>query len=306
MSTPLPTSIENVLHVEVLRGAEAPADAVPDLLVEVPHGADERRHYDHLRARLAGDLPQGLEIFFHINTDVAAWAYGRATAEAVLAASPRRSVLLLRCLIPRTFVDCNRPADFEGGDLTEGGLTAGVPAYVKDDRDRALLLDLHRQYVRAAEAAYAAVCGRGGAALVPHTYGPRTLGISQVGDDIVEQLRWACAPERVDTWPLRAEVDLLTRDGEGKLFAPPGMEEGLLAAFAQAGFAPRANDTYFLHPASLAHTWSSRYPGRITALELRRDLVVREWRPFEPMEADEEKVARVAAVLAPALEEVLG
>ena len=53
------------------------------------------------------------------------------------------------------------------------------------------------------------VCGSGGTALIPHTYGPRTLDITRIGDDIAEQLRQALAPERAESWPLRPEVDLL-------------------------------------------------------------------------------------------------
>lgn len=295
-------SIPDVAFVEVLRGAEAPADAAPDLLVEVPHGADRREHYDRLRGRLQGDLPADLHAFFHINTDVGAWAYGRATAEAVLAAQPDRSALLIRSLIPRTFIDCNRPADFAGdADLAQGGVTAGVPSYVRDERDLTLLQGLHRAYVGLVEQAFHQVCGAGGQALVPHTYGPRTLGIEGVDDRIVESLRWACDPERVETWPLRTEVDLLTRDGDGKLLAPAGVEEQLLERFAAAGFAPALNDTYFLHPATLGHGWSARYPGQVVCLEVRRDLLVPAWTPFEEMVADPARARRVAEILAPAL-----
>src|SRR5690606_11418369 len=116
-------------------------------------------------------LPDDLDAFFHINTDVGAWDYGRRTALAIVERSPSRAALLVRSLIPRTFIDCNRPADFTGGDLGAGGLTAGVPSYVRGDADRALLLEAHRQYVTVAEAAYALVCGGGGLALTPHTYG---------------------------------------------------------------------------------------------------------------------------------------
>ncbi|MCA9540794.1 MAG: hypothetical protein KC620_17965 [Myxococcales bacterium] len=297
----LPRSIEGVVHVELLRGAKA-ADAPPTLLVEVPHGADERAHYDALRTRLVGTLPDDLHVFFHLNTDVGAWAYGRAVAEAVVAAEPTRAALVLRCLIPRTFIDCNRPADFTGDtDLDKGGVTAGIPAYVRDPADRALLLDLHRRYVRVVEQAFAAVCGQGGLALLPHTYGPTTLGIARVDEDIVDLLRWAHEPERVDTWPMRAEIDLLTRDAEGKDWSPRGLEALLMQRFRAAGFDPRANDTYNLHPATLGHTWSVRYPKQVLCLEVRRDLLVPKWRPFEPMRADAARVARVVEVLAPAL-----
>lgn len=304
MPIPLPTSRAGVATVEVLRGAEATEGAPPDLLVEVPHGADRRDDYDALRAQLKGALPLDLHAFFHVNTDEGAWAYGRATAECVLAAAPQRSALLVRSLIPRTFADCNRPADYTG-DLAGGGLTAGLPAYVSDEEDRALLLGLHREYVRIAEAAYAAVCGEGGLALVPHTYSPRTVDIASVGDDIVDLLRQAYAPERVNGWPLRAEVDLLTRDGEGTLLCPEGLEEALLAAFAEAGFAAKRNDTYYLHPAALGHRWSVTYPGRVFSLEVRRDLVVEEWRPFEEGRPCPRRVQRVAEVLARALARVV-
>lgn len=305
MPVALPASVENVAHVELLCGPHANPDAAPDLLVEVPHGADQRSHYDRLRERLRGPLPTDLHVFFHVNTDVAAWDYGRATAEALVAAAPQRSVLLVRSLIPRTFVDCNRRADYSGGRLDAGALTPGIPSYVTDDVDRELLLELHERYVDVARQAFALVCGAGGLALVPHTYGPRSLGIEAIDERIVHNLRWACAPERHDTWPLRAEIDLLTRDGDGTELAPAGLEGELIAAFAQAGLEAKANDTYFLHPSTLGHAWSVAYPGQVLSLEVRRDLLVEAWLPFEQMRAVEQQCDRVAQVLAPALERQL-
>ncbi|PRQ02985.1 N-formylglutamate amidohydrolase [Enhygromyxa salina] len=305
MTASLPTCVADVVDVELIRGAAADPEAAPDLLVEVPHGADERRHYDALRGRLRGDLPDDLHLFFNLNTDVGAWAYGRATAQAVVAAAPTRSAVVLRSLVPRTFVDCNRPSDYEGGRLDEGALTPGIPSYVRDEGDRALLLELHRSYVDAARRAFAVVCEAGGLALVPHSYGPRSLGVEAIDDDIVTKLRWACAPERHDSWPLRAQLDLLTRDADGQLLAPPGVEARLLADFAAAGFTPTANETYNLHPSTLAHGWSTRYPGQVVCLEVRRDLVVEAWTPFEPMQVVASACERVAAVLAAALTDAL-
>jgi hypothetical protein len=298
MRVSLPASVEDVVDVELLRGPAADPEAAPDLLVEVPHGADERHHYDALRLRLRGDLPADLHLFFYLNTDVGAWAYGRATAQAVIAAAPERSVLLVRSLIPRTFVDCNRRADYGGGRLDEGALTPGIPSYVRDDHDRALLLELHGRYLEVARRAFAIVCEAGGLALIPHSYGPRSLGIDAIDDDIIAKLRWACEPERHDTWPLRPEVDLLTRDGEGRLFAPEGFEAKLLDDFAAAGFEAKANDTYNLHPSTLGHEWSTSYPGKVLCLEVRRDSLVETWSPFEAMRGVPEKCERVAKVLA--------
>ncbi len=298
-------SIPEIVDVEVLRGRDAGHDDVPAFLVEVPHGADERRHYDRLRSRLQGALPDELHAFFHINTDVGAWAYGRRVAERLVALQTTRSAVVVRSLIPRTFIDCNRPATKAGGDLAQGGLSAGIPSYVRDERDVVLLTDLHRQYVDVAGAAFAAVCGGGGLALVPHTYGPRSLGIKAVDDDSVKKLKWAGAPERESSWPLRADVDLLTRDGQKNELSPPGMEHTLLGAFVAAGFSTKANDTYYVHESSLAYTWSTTYPGQLICLEVRRDVLVPQWRPFEETFAAAEKTERVADVLVPVLDQAL-
>ncbi len=298
-------SVADVVDVEVIRGAEA-ADVAPTLLVEVPHGADLRVHYERLRARMQGELPDELHAFFHINTDVGAWAYGRAVAERVVAAHPNRAALVLRSLIPRTFIDCNRPATKGDGDLAKGGLTAGIPSYITHPDDLALLQTLHRQYVDVVAAAYAAVCGRAsGIALVPHTYGPRSMGIKAIDKDIVKNLRWACEPEQEAQWPLRAEVDLLTRDGDKRELSPPGIEARLLSDFAAAGFDAKANDTYYVHESSLAHTWSVTYPGQLICLEVRRDILVPQWLPFDETIADDAKVARVVDVLAPVVVDAL-
>ncbi len=304
--TTLPRSLAGVVDVEVLFGAHASSTTEPSLLIEVPHGACRRAHYDALRARMKGDLPADLHCFFHINTDVGAWEYGRETARRVLQAHPERSALVVRSLIPRTLIDCNRPATRDGGDLQKGALTAGVPAYIDHADDHALLVGLHAKYVEVAEAAFAAVCGNnGGMAIIPHTYGPRTLGIQGVGRDIVDQLRWACAPERESTWPLRADVDLLTTDPDGKDWSPPGMVPALVDGFAAVGLQAKVNNAYNLHPASLGHTWSTRYPGRVLCLEVRRDHLVQAWTPFEEMTVVDDKVDRVAGVLAPVVARAL-
>ena len=294
-------SIAGVVDVEILEGREA-RDAHPTLLVEVPHGADLRHHYDALASRLLGAMPADLHEFFHVNTDVGAWALGRRIAERMLAADPRRSALILRCQLPRTFVDCNRIPSAENGDLTKGGMTAGIPVYVRDDRDRALLLDLHAQYERAAASAFEAVCGPGGLAIVPHTYAPRTVGISAVEDDIVHRLRecWA-EPEK---WPLRPEIDLITRDPAGASSLAEGLEERLLSAIGAYGFEAKANATYALHPATLGHKFATRYPGRVVTFEARRDLLVPRWTPFDEMIADPGRIDRLAAPFAEVLSSV--
>lgn len=291
-------SIEGVASVEWL-GAEV-ADA-PTLLVEVPHGADRRTHYDALRARLRGDLPDDLHLFFHANTDVGAWALGRRVAERVIAACPSRSALVFRCELPRTFVDTNRLVDAED-ELAKGGLTRAIPAYVRSVEDKLLLASLHRTYVSHVERAYERVCGAGGFALNPHTYGPRTMSIARVDEGIVDALREAAEPERWEGWPLRSEIDLITATADGTRHAPDPMPERLLAAYRALGCEATENGTYSLHPAAQGYRWATAHPDRVLCLEVRRDLLVRSFQLFEEMEVDPEAVDRLAGPLADAID----
>ena len=101
--------------------------------------------------------------------------------------------------------------------------------------------------------------------------------------------------------PLRAEIDLLTCDGEGLYLAPDGIEAELQGAFEKLGRQAVANDTYHLHPATLAHHWSITYPGRVLCLEVRRDLLVEAWTPFAEMNVASAKVDPLAGALAESL-----
>ncbi|MCA9608390.1 MAG: hypothetical protein KC619_22430 [Myxococcales bacterium] len=295
-----PSSLEGIADVERVDGAEARPDAPFDLLVEVPHGADRRAHYDALRARLVGDLPDDLHEFFHANTDTGAWAYGRRVAERLVALDPHRRALVVRCLVPRTFVDTNRLADATD-ELASGGLTAGVPSYVRDPADRALLLSMHRAYVGLVESAYDLVCGGGGFALLPHTYGPRSMGIARVDDDIVNALRAAWAPDAWASWPLRPEIDLITRDPDGGVFVDAPLVDEVLEAYAALGYAARDSETYTLHPSTQGARWTTRHPGQTLSLEVRRDLLVDRFHLLEELAVSPERVARVAEPLAAAI-----
>ena len=297
-------SIPGVAHVVRLQGALAGEGTPPSLLVEVPHGADRPRHYHALAERLKGELPADLIDFFYVNTDVGAWDLGQAAAAAFLQRHPARSALLIRCLVPRTFIDCNRVLG-DPASLAEGGLTPGLQPYIHDPADQALLRGLHAAYVQLTDAAYRAVCGAGGLALCPHTYAPRSVGIEQVDADIVEALHRVYAPERAESWPLRAEVDLITRDEHGARQAPPGVVEAVTAGLTAEGLEVAENGTYWLHPASRAAQLAARHPQRLLCLELRRDKAVHTWDPFTPMRADHGRLAPVARVVGGALADAL-
>ena len=289
---PLPTSVPGIADVEIFgRGHEV------DLVVEVPHGADRRHHYDALRARMLGPLPADLHEFFHVNTDVGAWQVGRRVAEG-FAARGLGVAVAIRCLLPRTFIDCNR---VEGAGA-EGGLTAGIPAYIDDERDRALLVDLHRRYVAVVEAGIGAVSSHG-FVLLPHTYGPVTLGIPTVGADIVEKLRWAHEAEQLATWPLRPQVDLITRTAEGVLHAPERVAQRVAAGYRAMGLEVAENKTYHMHPVTMGYRWATPLPERVLSLEIRRDLLVREWHWNREQEIDGEAIERFAGPLLTAIAE---
>lgn len=291
-------SIPDLLDVRTVVGPAADARAPAAVFVECPHGATRRADYDRARGQLRGPLPAELHAFFHMNTDVGSWEYGMELARELVRRDPTRSVVVARCLMPRTFIDVNRTLEAEAGDLARGGLTAAIPSYVRDEGDRRHLIAAHRAYTEAVRGLYAEVCGAGGLAVQAHTYGPVTLGISGVDDQIVEKLRAAHQPEVYATWPVRAPVDLITHTPEREALAPEGLADDLVARFAEADIAAVQNNAYTLHPSTTGAAWARAYPGQALCVEIRRDLLVPAWDPFEEMVPEPARVARVVAPLA--------
>ena len=274
-----------------------PAARALDLLIEVPHGATERRHFDAVAARLAGPLPAGLEAFFHVNTDEGAPELALALARR-LAGDWR--VRVVRALIPRTLIDVNRVV---GGEVA-AGMTAGLPPYLRGAADRELLLGLHARYTDLAETAYRDTCGGGGLALALHTYAPRAVEI-EVDDDIVGALRAAYRPEVYGRWRERPEIDLITRTPEGEDLAPRALVEDLRESLRAAGHETAENEAYTLHPASTGHRHARRWPGRVLCVEVRRDLLGDPWVPFEESRIGAAAAERLAAPIAAALDRAL-
>lgn len=288
-------SIEGVAEVETM-GEAGP----PDLLVEVPHGADQRTHYDALAAQMKSALPADLFKFFHANTDIGAWAYGRAVAEQVLAARPGRRALLVRCLIPRTLIDANREVA-AADSLATGGLTGAVPPYVDHPDDLRLLHSLHARYVALIDSAYDAACADG-MALSPHTYGPYLLPIAKIDHQIVEHLVAAHAPDVLPTLGVRAEVDLLTDTAEGQQLSDLTLTDEVESGLRGAGLEVVRNGSYRLLPGSQTFRQSARHPGRVLCLEVRRDRLVERYTALEPMTLDASSVERVARPIASAID----
>ncbi len=293
------TSIPRVLDVEIVRGARARGE--PDLLLEVPHGATRAAHFRDLRAELAGEYPDDLADFFFVNTDVGAPELARRVAQRCVAADPRRTAAVVRCLIPRTFVDCNRVIDAAAAPATSGPgeVTPGLHAWVKTATDRALLLGRYAAYRARVEELFYRVVERG-LALMVHTYAPRSVDVA-VDADIVKSLRAAYAPGQVDRWPLRASVDLICDAPDGTRLCSPELLAQARSAFTAAGFDVVLNGAYSLHESTLAHLFARRHPGRTLCLEVRRDLLVPEFTPFAEMLPDPARVDRAAAPLSEAI-----
>lgn len=296
----IPATVPGIADVDLLLGAAVQTVGPVDLLIEVPHGATALDDYHRLAARLQGRLPDALHDFFLVNTDVAAPELGQAVAERFVRARPDARVLLVRARVPRTFVDVNRVLDLDPGALGAGGVTPGIPPFLDHPEDLATLHAVYRDYRGVVDAAWEALAPHG-LAFTPHTYAPRTVGIERVDAGIVEALHAAWAPGTAETWPLRPEVDLITADPDGRVLGPEAAIATLVGGLGAAGVEVALNGSYTLHPATLAHTRATRFPGRVLCLEVRRDLLVRAWTPFAPMEADPAKVARFADPIAAAL-----
>ncbi len=290
-----PESAPDILDVAVLCGPAAPPSGRPDLVIEVPHGATDTEDYARLAAAMDGPLPRGLERFFFVNTDIGAPELAQAVAEAVVASDPRRSVWVLRCRIPRTFIDTNRRLDGAADDgqtrPLAGRITPGLMPWAVSEADRSLLVARHERYTEAVAAALEAAMPQA-LLLLLHSYAPRSVDV-EVGLDIVEKLQEAYAdPER---WPLRPQVDAIHRLPDGTSLAPPQIVGRLIAELWDAGIEATDNATYPVHPSTVGHRHATRWPGRVLGVEVRRDLLAKEFIPLEESQIDPEAVARIAA-----------
>lgn len=277
----------------------APRPGAPTLLIELPHGATRTADYEALRSRLAGSLPDNLEAFFYVNTDIgtpesAAWLVEALAGEGY-------GALVLRCLVPRTFIDCNRVVAGSVQGAVIDGLTPAVAAYIEVAEDRALLEGLHREYHALVERAYVAICGAGGLALQLHSYAPRSVGIDRIDGEIVAALRRAYEPAVYATWPERPAVDIICAGTDGTMWAAPELVAAVRAAFAAIDVAAEENATYRLHPATMGYQYARAYPGQVLCVELNRGLVADPFVPFGESPIGPAKVERMSRPLASAL-----
>ncbi|MDX2012121.1 MAG: N-formylglutamate amidohydrolase [Myxococcaceae bacterium] len=295
---PAPTSIPHVVDVLTFRGPQA--GPTPNLLIEIPHGATRTADFDDVAQRLTSPLPEGLVDFFHVNTDAGAPELGVALAHRLIKDDPSKSVALLRCRVPRTFIDCNRRVDASPEDFKAGKVTPGLMPWVTSEDDRALLLQRYRAYVNAVDEAAALVMANGGAMLLLHTYAPRSVGV-EVDLDIVKSLHAAYAPEKASTWPLRPEVDVIGTTVEGQSLAPGEVVKKLQSSLGALGLTLANGESYPLHPSTLAHGHAVKWPGRTLCVEVRRDLLADPWSPFQQQRISDEACGRLAGAFAEAL-----
>jgi hypothetical protein len=292
-----------ICEVDFVRGVAARADAPPDVLLEVAHGATRAHHFTELRARLRGQYRDDLLDFFFVNTDVGAPELATAIAHAIVHARPDRTAVVVRCLLPRTFVDCNRAIalDAVAKGSKVGEMTPGLGPWVVDAHDRELLLAHYQAYREVVTAAFAATMVRpSGRALFVHTYAPRSIDVA-VDENIGAALRAAYAADRIESWTLRPDVDLITHEPGGKELASPALAARATAEFRAAGFEVARNATYPLHPITLAHGFAVQRPTSTLCFEVRRDLLLAEFVPFRELLPDAARVERAAAPVAAAV-----
>jgi predicted N-formylglutamate amidohydrolase len=292
-------SIPGVLDATILRGPRADREATPDLIIEVPHGATKTHDFEVLEAQLSSPLPKDLVDFFHVNTDAGAPELAEGVARRFLEAEPTRIAAILCCRIPRTFIDCNRNIEVPPDAFLSGKMTPGLMPWITTPEDRQRLRALYDSYVREVRSAID-LLGSTGAALLLHSYAPRTIDV-EVDLAIVESLHRAYQPDVEPTWPLRPSVDVIGRDAEGRSHAPAAVVDALKAELARVRIDVGDSATYPLHPSTLAFGHVMARPERTLCIEVRRDLLADPFTPFAEMRIAEDKVDRIAGPIAAAI-----
>lgn len=294
----LPSSIDGVLELEHFAAA-SPSNKW--LFIEVPHGATRKSDYDRVFSRLKSKLPEQLEHYFFVNTDIGApegaqWLGKTLSAKGI-------NVVVARCLMPRTFIDPNRVVGAQKAGTMTDGLNPATATYITHADDFAYLHDVHAQYSEAVGRAYQDVCrGKDGLALQLHSYAPKSVGIEKVDDSIVRALHAAYEPDVYAKWPDRPPIDLIASTKDGSFKAAPQLVAKTLAAYKAAGIAAEENGTYHLHPVTMGMQWAQQYPSQILCVELNRGLVADPFTPFGVSPISEAKVATMVAPLASVFE----
>lgn len=299
--TPL-RPVPGVCEVSLVRGVEAPRDAWPQVVLEVPHGATRASDFEALHRKLRGPFPKDLRDFFFVNTDVGAPEVAQALATWLAADDPGLTVVVLRCLLPRTFVDCNRVIEpgALGAASAAGQVTPGLPPYVRDPDDLRTLHEAYAAYRALSTRAIDTTCEAGGTAVLVHTYAPRSLDVS-VDDRIVEKLRREYAPGRIEGWPLRSEVDLITRTSDGDRKVSEDLVRRVREAFALDGLSCGEDATYRLAAGTMGLFHAEHHPRRTLSIEFRRDLLVGTFEPFRELAVEASRADRMGRVLGSAL-----
>lgn len=271
------------------------------LLIELPHGATKAKHFHNYEAQLSGsNYPEKLSHFFFVNTDVGSPELGMQIAKQFVEET-KFGAVVIQSLIPRTFIDCNRVISLSKEEYKKGGVTPGIQPYVVDPTDIELLTENYAQYQKIVKKSYQTICQGGGFALMLHTYAPRTVGIDKIDAQIVDNLHRVYQPDLYQTWPIRPEIDFITTTLDNQRLAPSELIEQMSAKLKQANFEVAEGKSYPLHPSTTAFFHASTYPNQTLCIEIRRDLLVSEFKPFEQMDIATQKVERVCFPIANAL-----
>ena len=268
------------------------------LLIELPHGATKTKDFLWYQQKLQSTYPKNLIDFFYVNTDVGSPEIAFHIAQKLLGTYETH---ILQSHIPRTFIDCNRVVG-EGILYTEGGVTPATPSYVTDAQDVSFLYEQYHQYQKYVRSLYTKICEQDeGQALMLHTYAPRSVPITQVDFDIVEQLHAYYKTDKIQDCPLRPEIDIIYKTPDGENLIDATWIQNLKRIFGQNGFFVADGDSYPLHPVTTAYEHAHKNPSKTMCLEIRRDLVVQDWDPFVEMSISESKAVVIASCIADSL-----
>lgn len=309
------------------------------LLLHAPHCAVKSEDIQSLMATLeipSEEWPSHFELFCFANGDQGSEEYTTRVAEILTSPEEVRQLAISGLLPPkhlsqildslknlsvtvllanchRSILDLNRMMDYAPTDSSKE-LTPPVPGFIEKGYPRAMEIasEIHQAASAIEERCYAKACAPGNLGVLnTHTYmpiNPQIQNFDTLYQDIYDIFSSSESYQNHMEHHKRPDVELITARQDGKVVAPT-LTTGLLVEKLQHVSIEEIslNIPYRHVDSARVSQWAMKYPGKVSAVEISRDLFLEDRRQYRDqlfengaLDIQADRVNQIASAIAAA------